>query len=134
MRRTPPIEGARIAAPGLRATERGHLVVAECDLAGCGGGRSEGSSVNGFTFLRVLGQGGFGKVLLAECKSKGRRHDEGLCAVKVLKKENVIRDNCVDFVMAERDILNLVYGHPFIINLFSSFQTEVIFQISKSVS
>jgi hypothetical protein len=52
----------------------------------------------------------------------------------VLKKRDVISDNSVEFVMAESDICNLVYGHPFIINLFSSFQTEEIFQISKYVS
>ena len=100
-----------------------------------GDDHNEGTSLNDFTFLRVLGQGGFGKVLLAESKSAGTlQHEEGLYAVKVLKKRDIIKDNSVEFVMAERDILNLVSGHPFMINLFSSFQTEVIFQISKSVS
>jgi 3-phosphoinositide dependent protein kinase-1 len=82
----------------------------------------------------MLGQGGFGKLLLAECKSRGRSHHEGLCAVKVLKKENVIRNKCIKFVEAERDILNLVHGHPFVITLYSCFQTKVIFQIFNSVS
>jgi serine/threonine protein kinase len=84
------------------------------------------------TYISVLGQGGYGTVLLAQCNSVDYKED--FCAVKVLTKRDIIERKREERVMRERDILKLVYGHPFVINLYCCFQDEVIFQISKSVS
>lgn len=41
--------------------------------------------------MKMLGQGGFDKVLLAQLKSLAKPDYDRLCAVKVLKKEDVIK-------------------------------------------
>ena len=105
--------------------------MAKQNLARCEGVHEGKTSVDDFTFIRVLGEGAFGKVLLAQHKPPSRPHyKDEFYAIKVLKKKNTI----VDSVETEKHILKLVKGHPFIINLYCCFQTEVIFQISKSVS
>ncbi|XP_060689414.1 ribosomal protein S6 kinase alpha-3 isoform X2 [Hemiscyllium ocellatum] len=73
-----------------------------------------------FEFLKVLGQGSFGKVFLVR-KSQGS--DAGqLYAMKVLKKATLkVRDRVR--TKMERDILVEV-NHPFIVKLHYAFQTE----------
>eukprot|EP00051_Salpingoeca_urceolata_P003262 m.56467 g.56467 ORF g.56467 m.56467 type:complete len:638 (-) comp12616_c0_seq2:86-1999(-) len=75
-------------------------------------------SVDSFTFLKVLGRGNFGKVLLAEHTPSKR-----LVAVKVLKKTVLIGDNDVEASMIERRILALARQCPFLVNMFSAFQS-----------
>lgn len=72
-----------------------------------------------FEFLRVLGRGSFGKVLLAR-----RYVDSALFAVKVLEKRTVVRRNETHHIMAERNVLRNNQHHPFLVSLHSSFQTQ----------
>lgn len=71
-----------------------------------------------FEFLRVIGKGSYGKVLLARHCSEGQYY-----AIKILSKRVILRKNEVRHVMAERDILLKNVHHPFLVGLHYSFQT-----------
>ena len=84
-----------------------------------------------FEILRVVGQGAFGKVFLVRKKKKNKEKEgegecwdgdgDGVFAMKVMRKETIIKKNHVDYMRAERDILTKVV-HPFIVQLRYSFQ------------
>ncbi|TQD88923.1 hypothetical protein C1H46_025515 [Malus baccata] len=81
-----------------------------------------------FEMLRVVGQGAFGKVFQVRKKSDGDSNGggdagDGLFAMKVMRKDTIIKKNHVDYMKAERDILTKVV-HPFIVQLRYSFQTN----------
>lgn len=80
-----------------------------------------------FHILRVVGQGAFGKVFLVRkkvnCFDDDNGDGDGVFAMKVMRKDTIIKKNHVDYMKAERDILTKVL-HPFIVQLRYSFQTK----------
>jgi len=71
-----------------------------------------------FEFLKVIGKGSFGQVLLAQ-----DRLDHTFYAVKVLNKQSIIKKNEQYHIMAERNVLTKNLSHPFLVSLHYSFQT-----------
>lgn len=69
-----------------------------------------------FEFKCTLGTGSFGRVKLAKHLPTGKT-----CAVKCLKKSEIIRLKQVDHILAEKAILSSI-DHPFIVNIFGHFQ------------
>jgi serum/glucocorticoid-regulated kinase 2 len=75
-------------------------------------------SINDFQLLKVIGRGSFGKVYLV------RKKDSGLpYAMKILKKDQLIKKNLLIKTQAERDILEKI-KNPYIVGLHFAFQTE----------
>ncbi|XP_055508113.1 serine/threonine-protein kinase Sgk2-like isoform X1 [Leucoraja erinacea] len=71
-----------------------------------------------FDFLKVIGKGSFGKVLVAKRKSDGRFY-----AIKVLQKKMILKKNEQRNIMVERNVLLKNLKHPFLVGLHYSFQT-----------
>ncbi|XP_063104375.1 serine/threonine-protein kinase Sgk2 isoform X2 [Cavia porcellus] len=71
-----------------------------------------------FDFLKVIGKGNYGKVLLAKRKSDGTFY-----AVKVLQKKSILKNKEKSHIMAERNVLLKNVQHPFLVGLRYSFQT-----------
>ncbi|XP_031756490.1 serine/threonine-protein kinase N1 [Xenopus tropicalis] len=78
-------------------------------------------SLGNFNLGPVLGEGAFGKVFLAEHKNT-----KELCAIKALKKEDILKRGNLDSVFKEKEILQRVSSaeHPFLVSMHGTFQTE----------
>jgi serine/threonine protein kinase len=73
-----------------------------------------------FEFLKVLGKGTFGKVILCREKASAK-----LYAIKILKKEVIIQKDEVAHTMSENRVLRNT-NHPFlIVSLMWEYQTEL---------
>lgn len=73
-------------------------------------------SLNDFQVMRSLGTGSFGRVHLARSVHNGRFY-----AMKVLKKDRVVKMKQVEHTNDERRMLAIV-EHPFIIRMWGTFQ------------
>ncbi|KAJ3598142.1 hypothetical protein NHX12_001656 [Muraenolepis orangiensis] len=71
-----------------------------------------------FDYLKCIGKGSFGKVLLAKHRTSG-----GCYAVKVLRKNVILKRKEQTHVMVERSVLLKGLQHPFLVGLHFSFQT-----------
>ncbi|XP_023240970.1 putative protein kinase C delta type homolog isoform X4 [Centruroides sculpturatus] len=76
-------------------------------------------TIDDFNFIKMLGKGSFGKVMLAEMKGQNRYF-----AVKCLKKDVVLEDNDIECTMIERKVLALGSNHPYLCKLYCTFQNE----------
>ncbi|KAG4066135.1 hypothetical protein HA402_010337 [Bradysia odoriphaga] len=74
-------------------------------------------TLENFEFLKVLGKGTFGKVILCREKSTSI-----LYAIKILKKDVIIQKDEIKHTLTENRVLRST-RHPFIISLKYSFQT-----------
>ena len=72
-------------------------------------------AVADFELLKVIGRGGFSRVILCRKKDTGR-----LYAMKILKKSKIIREKKIKPILSERSILEKL-DHPFIIKLHWAF-------------
>ncbi|KAM3717150.1 Serine/threonine-protein kinase [Dirofilaria immitis] len=79
--------------------------------------RRDKISLEDFEFLKVLGKGTFGKVIL--CKEQRTKK---LYAIKILKKEVIIQKDEVAHTLTENRVLQRC-KHPFLTQLKYSFQT-----------
>ena len=88
-----------------------------------GGDQSEAAgarkifSLESFNIIKVIGKGSFGKVFLVREKATNT-----IFAMKVLKKDYIIRKNQVEHTKTERSVLGHV-KHPYIVGLAKAFQT-----------
>jgi hypothetical protein len=75
-------------------------------------------SLEAFHIIKVIGKGSFGKVFLVRHKST-----RSLYAMKVLKKEYIIKKNQVEHTKTERSVLSYIH-HPYIVGLNMAFQSS----------
>lgn len=85
--------------------------------------QSIGMNIESFRLLSVLGRGHFGKVILSQYKNTGEYF-----AIKALKKGDIIARDEIESLLSEKRIFEVAntMRHPFLVNLFACFQTEVI--------
>lgn len=71
-----------------------------------------------FESLKVIGRGAFGEVRLVQKKDKGH-----ICAMKILRKADMLEKEQVAHIQAERDILVEADG-AWVVKMFYSFQDK----------
>jgi serine/threonine protein kinase len=92
--------------------------------------QSMGMNLDSFRLLSVLGRGHFGKVILSQYRNTGEYF-----AIKALKKGDIIARDEIESLLSEKRIFEVAntMRHPFLVNLFACFQTEVCFEIEKLI-
>lgn len=66
-------------------------------------------TLSAFNPIMIIGEGSFGKVMLAELRSNpGKKY-----AIKVIRKDKLLQTNQIDSTALEKDIL-LAADHPFL--------------------
>lgn len=85
-----------------------------------------GMGLDSFRLLSVLGRGHFGKVILSQYRNTGEYF-----AIKALKKGDIIARDEIESLLSEKRIFEVANAmrHPFLVNLFACFQTEVSLNI-----
>jgi serine/threonine protein kinase len=74
--------------------------------------------LDSFKMIKVIGKGSFGKVFLV------KEHQTGeMFALKVLRKDNIIKRNQVEHTKTERSVLGYC-KHPFIVSMNMAFQSK----------
>lgn len=68
--------------------------------------------------IRTLGVGSFGRVKYGKFKKDGT-----MCAVKFMKKQEIVKLKQVDHINGERNLMSQVH-HPFIVEMKGSFKDE----------
>jgi len=81
-------------------------------------GQSSNITKDDFDFLKVIGRGSFGKVMLVQLKGT-----KEIYAMKILKKDMIIKENMVSHTKSEKSILQQI-DHPFIVGLKYAFQSR----------
>ena len=83
-------------------------------------GKKQKITFDNFEFLKVLGKGGFGKVILCREKSSN-----SLYAMKILKKKFIKSKGCktIERTHCEKRVLQ-TSKHPFVLSLKYSFTTQ----------
>ncbi|KAJ9048564.1 hypothetical protein DSO57_1033834 [Entomophthora muscae] len=74
--------------------------------------------INNFEIIKPISRGAFGKVYLARKKAT-----RDLFAIKVIRKDDMIRKNMVREVMTERKVMSLA-SMPFVASLFYAFHSK----------
>ncbi|TWW81425.1 3-phosphoinositide-dependent protein kinase 1 [Takifugu flavidus] len=71
-----------------------------------------------FKFGKILGEGSFSTVVLAREQATGKEY-----AIKILEKRHIIKENKVQYVKRERDLMSIL-EHPFFVKLYFTFQDD----------
>lgn len=85
-------------------------------------------SIQRLTFHVVLGEGSFGKVVLASHEALQQK-----LAVKIIKKKKLLQCKA-DEIFAEREVLQMFRSNPYITKLYGTFQTDVSIYPPMSLS
>mmetsp|Transcript_27046 Transcript_27046/g.23883 ORF Transcript_27046/g.23883 Transcript_27046/m.23883 type:complete len:177 (+) Transcript_27046:68-598(+) len=72
-----------------------------------------------YDFLKVIGQGSFGKVYLVKNKKEKVHY-----AMKVLNKSNIQDKKQKDHITAEKNVMSKI-NHPFIVKMHRAFQSDM---------
>ncbi|XP_077155974.1 uncharacterized protein LOC143818607 [Ranitomeya variabilis] len=107
--------------------KRPKQVTSICPVAGEGSIQSDdilptvpdNLSVESFNYHKVLGQGHFGKVLLASEKVTGHH-----LAIKILKKRRLLKEMDTMTAIKEKALLQLAEQSPFLCASYATFQTS----------
>ena len=75
-------------------------------------------NTNSFEFLKIIGEGGYGKVYKVRYIKENK-----ILALKELSKKKILEKNMINYIFKERDILFSLYSNS-ISNLYYTFQDK----------